>query len=410
MRISTNQLYDVGISNMLAQQEKAMELYGRTNGVRVQTAADDPVATAQIQLLSQRISRTELLQQNCQNAVSALSLEETTLNDIVKTLQDLRDLQVKAGDPALSQLDRKSLAVEAQSLLNQLHNFANTRDINDQYMFSGGQASTQTITLNAAGQYVYNGDAALNYQVVSESLQLATNDTGDNLFMRYLNGNGTFAISNPATPNGGTASLSSGFVTNSAAYVADNYTMSFALNSSGNLVLMVSGATSGTVIPPSGLPDDAPLYQDGMTVNFNGMEMTVSGIPLPGDTFSINPAQSQSIFSTVQQMIETLQLPFDSSVDKAVTVTENNQLLAGIDQAMTNILNYQADVGTRLNQLDFANDLNTNLLTISRDSLKQVRELDPIVAVSEYNQQLVNLQVAEQCFARIQGLSIFNYL
>jgi flagellar hook-associated protein 3 FlgL len=412
MRISTNQIYERGLSSLLIQQEKASQLQERlSSGLRVESPQDDPIATAQIELMNQRISTTELLQKNRQNAVSALTLEEGILGNAVTALQRLREIQVQAANASLSEADRKSLAVEVRNLLNQLQDYANTKDTNGSYMFSGGQAATQPFSLNTFGQYVYNGDSSQRYQAVSGNLQMAINDTGDDIFMRVLNGNGTFAISQTTIPpNAGTASVNVGSVVSPTAYVPDNYTLSFALNTQGNLVVMVTGAVSGNVIPPTGLPDDAPLYQDGLAVNFNGMEMTVSGTPLPGDSFSITPAQNESIFATVQSMIANLNQPFGTPVEKAATLTENYQLLAQLDNALNNVLNYQSDVGARLNQLDLANDVNTNLLLVSQETRKKLQENDPTAVATEYNLQLINLQAAQQSFVRIQGLSVFNYL
>lgn len=411
MRISTNQIYERGLSSLLIQQEKASNLQERLgSNLRVESPEDDPIATAQIELMNQRISATEILQKNRQNAVSALSLEESVLSNTVSALQRLRELQVQAGDSSLSEDDRKSLGVEASNLLNQIRDYANFKDINGGYMFSGGQAATQPFTLNSNGQYVYNGDSTQRYQAVAGNLQIAINDTGDNIFMRVASGNGTFAVSSPTTPNTGTASVSVGSIVNPAVYVPDNYTMSFALNTQGNLVVMVSGATTGNVIPASGLPDDAPVYQDGMAVTFNGMEMTISGTPLAGDTFSITPSQNQSIFATIQNMIVNLNQPFDTAVAKAATYTDNNQLIAELDSAINNVLDYQSDLGARLNQLTFADDLNSNLILLSQDTLKKLQEIDPIAVATEYNLQLVNLQAAQQSFVRIQGLSVFNYM
>lgn len=411
MRISTNQIYQRGLNSLLVQQERASKLQERlASGLRVESPEDDPIAAAQIELMNQRISSTELLQKNLQNATSALSLEEGILASTVTALQRLRELQVQAGNPALSENDRKSLAVEATNLLGQLQDYANSKDIDGSFMFSGGKASTQPITLNAMGQFVYNGDSTQRYQAVSGNFQVALNDTGDSLFMRIPNGNGTFAVAQTATPNTGSGVVSSGSLVNPTAYVPDNYTMNFALNSQGNLVVMVSGAASGNVIPPSGLPDDAPLYQDGMSVNFNGMEMELSGTPLQGDSFSVTPARNSSIFATVQSMIANLNQPFGTAVEKAATFTVNNQLLAEFDSAITNVLNVQSDVGARLNQLDFADDLNSNVLLVSNETRKKLRETDPVAVATEYNLQLINLQAAQQSFVRIQGLSVFNYI
>ncbi|KTC88924.1 flagellar hook-associated protein FlgL [Fluoribacter dumoffii] len=412
MRISTNQIYQNSINRLLLKQEQVAKLQERIdeNFVKVRYSSDDPIAFSQIELMNQRISFTELLQKNRESADNALSMEESVLNDCTTSLQRLRDIQVKAGNATLSEGDRKALAIEANIILNELLNYANTKDINGDYMFGGGQTSTLPFTINTLGQYVYNGDNTQRFQLVGSSLQMAINDPGDGLFMRIPNGNGSFAIRQTGTPNTGTASLDPGSISNPSAYVADNYTLSFTLNSQGNLVVMVSGAVTGNVIPPTGLPDDAPLYQEGMTVNFNGMEMTVSGTPAPGDAFSITPSQNESVFATIQEMINNLNQPFSTASEKAAATTLNNQILAQIESALTTILDARANLGSRLNQLEHADTANADLIEQSRITLKRLQEVDPLVAASEYKQELYNLEIAQQSFVLIQGLSLFNFI
>ncbi|KTD59922.1 flagellar hook-associated protein FlgL [Legionella shakespearei] len=411
MRISTNQIYQRGLDNMLIQQERAAKLNEQlSSGLRVQSPSDDPIASAQIELMNKRIATTELLQKNRESAEGALNLEESILTGTINSLQRLREIQIQAGNSSLSLEDRKALAVETKTILNQLQDYANAKDGSGSYMFSGGKSTTQPVSLNSSGQFVYNGDSVQRFQAVTGSLQVAISDTGDNLFMRIPNGNGTFTVRHTGTPNTGTASVSTGTVINAGAYVADDYTMSFALNTQGQLVVMVSGTASGNVLPPSGLPDDAPLYQADSAISFNGMEMTLTGTPQVGDTFSIAPSQNESMFSTVQRMIANLQQPYGTDVEKTAIQTENNQLLAQIDSAFANISNYQSDLGARMNQLESADKTNSDLLLVSQEALKKLREIDPIATAVQYNLQLINLQAAQQSFVKIQGSSIFNFI
>ncbi|WP_131779586.1 flagellar hook-associated protein FlgL [Legionella bozemanae] len=412
MRISTNQIYQNSLSSLLLKQERVAKLQEQLseNFLKVRYSSDDPIAFAQIELMNQRISTTELLQKNRESADSALSMEESILNDCTTSMQRLREIQIKAGNATLSEQDRKALAIEANIILNELLDFANTKDINGDYMFSGGQTSTVPFSINSSGQYVYNGDSTQRFQLVASSLQMAVNDPGDALFMRIPNGNGRFTIKQTNTPNTGTASLDTGSVTTPSAYVPDDYTMSFALNSQGQLVVMVSGAVSGNVIPPTGLPDDAPLYEEGMSVSFNGMEMKVSGMPNPGDAFSITPSQNESVFATIQNMINNLNQPYSSAAEKAAATTVNNQILAQIDSALTTILDARANLGARLNQLEHAETANSDLIEQSKIILKRLQEVDPLAAATEFKQELYNLEVAQQSFVLIQGLSVFNFI
>lgn len=411
MRISSNQMYDRGLSSLLTQQTKIALLQEQlASGLRVQTPSDDPIASAQIELMNQRLNITELLQTNRQSAENSLAFEEGILKNTTTLLNRLKEIQVQAGNGALSEEDRKSMALEAQSLLNQLQDFANSKDSNGNYLFSGSQTTTQPFSVNYSGQFVYHGDSTQRYQAITGSLLIALNDPGDSLLMKIPNGNGYFAIHSPSVPNQGTATLNSGSVVNASSWVSDNYTLSFTSNSQGQIVVMVSGAVSGNVIPPTGLPDDAPVYQEGFVAHFNGMEVTVNGAPQSGDSFTLVPSTNESVFSTVQRMITNLNKPYSTPTDKAVTQTENSQLLDQLDSAMSHLLNYQAELGARLNQIDRADEVNKNLIEICKQTLKQLREIDPVQVATEYNMQLVNLQAAQQSFVRIQGLSLFNFI
>lgn len=411
MRISTNQVYQNGLNNLLKQQARVTQLQSQlaNDYIKVQYSSDDPIAFAQMEWMSQIISTTELYQKNSQNTENTLNLEEAILSDCVNNIQRLREIQVQVGDGSLSTTQRQALASEASDILTQLLAFANSKDNNGDYLFSGGQSTTQPFTLSG-GQYLYSGDSTQRFQFISNSLQIAINDPGDGLFMRIPSGNGYFAVSQTATPNTGTASVSTGSVTNAAAYVPDNYTINFTLNTAGQLVVMVQGATSGNVIPPTGLPDDAPLYQPGMSLSFNGINLEISDMPQPGDAFSVTPSQNVSIFETIQEMINSLNQPFDTATDKAAAVTINNQLLTQIDSALINISTVLSSVGSRLNQITSAQDANDDLVLSSQAILKGLREEDPIVLAETLNIQLINLQAAQQSYVRIQGLSLFNYI
>lgn len=410
MRISTNQIFLQGLNGMLSQQTKTLQLQQQLSSQKkIQSPSDDPIAAAQIAMMEQRISFTENMQKNRDSVVGELSFEESILANVINVLQRLRELQVQAGNTALSETDRKAMSEEAQNILEQLVDLGNTTDSNGFYLFSGSKTSTQPFTMNA-GQYTYNGDQTQRFQLISSGLQLAVNDNGSDIFMRIPNGNGIFTVRQPATINNGSAVADTGSVVNAAAYIQDDYRLSFALNTANQLVVMVTGAASGPVLPPTGLPDDAPLYQAGSAINFNGIQLTINGTPQVGDSFAISPSQNESIFSTALRIVANLTQGFSTVRDKAIVQTENNQLMEQLDSALDNILNFRARIGARLNQLDVADQINGDIIEISQAILSTLQDVDLAEAAVKLNLQEVYLQAAQQSFARIQGLTVFNYI
>ena len=414
MRISSEQIFMRGLNNLFRQQIEFSRLQQQLiSQRRVETASDDPIAAAKIELMNQRIMFGERLQKNRENAAGALQLEEGVLTNVENVIQRLRELQVQAGNGALGNDERNAIAIEAEGLLTQLQGLANSQDSSGSYIFSGSKTSTQTITRDSNGRFIYNGDQTIRYQAISSGLNIALNDVGSELFMRIPSGNGVFAVSEPAQPNTGTVVASAGTVLDSKAVVEDTYTLSFVLNSNNQMVLMVTGAKTGHVIPPSGLPDDAPLYSPGQAITFNGLQIEINGAPDAGDSLIIKPANSQSIFDTVQGMIDNLHRPLDSASDKARIQTMNNQLLSQLDLGLHRILDKRAALGGRMNQLDLAEAANQDLIDISTATRAQLAELsDTALAevATSLELQKFYLEIAEKAFTKIQGLSVFNYI
>lgn len=403
MRISTNQIYERGTTNMMAQNEKAMKLSNQlSTGLRVSSPSDDPVAAAQIELMNQRLNSAQIYQKNNKDITSNLNLEEGVLGSQIGHIQDLLALQIQSGNMIVSKEDRETIANEAQSILDQLISDANSTGLTGEYIFGGSKANIPPITRTYDSSinsyvYTYNGDDKQRFQAISDSMQIAINDSGDNLFMNIPAGNGSFSIKQTANPNNGAVMASAQNVPDTALYIPGNYTISI----SGNVVNVTDSNNVSVYNAP---------YESGNNISFNGMTVNLSGVAADGQTFSIESGKKDSIFSTVQRMIDNLRAPYDSPAAKAAIQTENSQIMSQLNNALSNVSNYRSDIGARLNQLESVSNTTENLNLISQEALKQLQEIDPISVATQYNLQLVNLQAAQQSFVRIQNLSIFNYI
>lgn len=411
MRISTGQIYQRALNSMLNQTAQVSKWEEQLNtGKRVNIASDDPVASSRINLMRQRISAAEQLDKNRQNAQGLLSQEESMLTQSLAAVQKLRALQIQSANASLPEADRKSLGQEVQQLLDELQQLANAQDNEGNYLFSGSKVLTQAVARLPNGTYEYHGDETQRFQAVSKGSLLALNDNAKHIFMQIPGGNKDFSVDPVPLGNSGTASLSTGFVIDRTLYQPDQYSISFALNTANEMVVMVSGTLSGNLIPPSGMPDDAPLYKDGASLAFNGMEIAVSGQPAAGDSFSLSPAKNESIFSTAQRMLTNLEQLVGTSAQRAKTVTENNQLLMQLDNAIENLTGCLSQLGSRLNQLESAEKSNADLILNSQVLLQDLEGIDYAEVITKYNLQLMGLEAAYQSFMKIQGMSAFNYL
>jgi flagellar hook-associated protein 3 FlgL len=102
------------------------------------------------------------------------------------------------------------------------------------------------------------------------------------------------------------------------------------------------------------------------------------------------------------------------TLDNYATALEANaatpDILSDLDSAMDNFGTIRAKVGARLNAIDAQVDANDAFMLNVEKTLSEVTDLDYAEAVSRYNQQLVALEAAQQSYARLQNLSLFNYL
>ena len=102
------------------------------------------------------------------------------------------------------------------------------------------------------------------------------------------------------------------------------------------------------------------------------------------------------------------------TLDNYATALEANaatpDILSDLDSAMGNFGTIRAKVGARLNAIDAQVDANDAFMLNVEKTLSEVTDLDYAEAVSRYNQQLAALEAAQQSYARLQNLSLFNYL
>ncbi len=151
-------------------------------------------------------------------------------------------------------------------------------------------------------------------------------------------------------------------------------------------------------------------YQSGNEIAFNGMQVSVSGAPQTSDRFNISPSTSQDIFTTLQNLADALNQGVTDNASQARLNNSVNGVLSSLNASLNNVVNYNAQVGSRLNALDSQQTVNANLIEILTQTKSQVQDLDYASAASKLNQQTEALQAAQQSFVKIQNLSLFNYL
>jgi flagellar hook-associated protein 3 FlgL len=215
MRVSTSYFTQRGLASMLEQQKRLSDIQQQiASGKRLLRPSDDPTGASQILRLEQAVASTVQFQRNADAALNRLTLEETTLNSVQESLLRVREIAIQGANDTLGESDRFALAQEIRERLDELISFGNTRDANQEYLFSGYQVTTRPFAQAADGSFVYNGDQGQRALQISSGRQIPDSDSGNDVFINIKNGNGTFQInetaSNVIVPGSYTPAVSDG--------------------------------------------------------------------------------------------------------------------------------------------------------------------------------------------------------
>ena len=400
MRISTAQIHELAVQAMLDQQAQLSKTQNQVaTGKRVQVPSDDPVAAVQINSLAQAQSQNAQFTKNSTIATNRLQLEEQALNDANTVMQRVRELAVQSNTATLNDSDRQSIATELKSRQDELLAIANRKDSNGEYLFAGLSGGTQPFVRATSGSIQYQGDAGARQIQVDASLSVQDSDPGSRLFMNIAAGNGTFTTAASAS-NTGSGVLDAGTVVNKAQWVADTYSVAFGANGAWT-VTNSAGATVNT---------GTYTAATGSVISFNGVQVGLTGTPQAGDTFTVAAAGTQDVFSTLDGMISSLQSGVGNDAQRAQFNTRMNASLQQVDQAAGQLTTVHSQLGARLSMLDDTDGSRANALTDLASESSQLSDLDYASAVSKMSQQVLGLQAAQQAFASISKLSLFNYL
>lgn len=406
LRISTSQLFQMGIKSVLDQQATVSKLQQQiASGKRIQSPADDPAGAVRILDVRQAIDTTTQYQRNINLARERLAVEDSTLDGFEDMLQRVRELAIQGNNDTQNPQTRGAIATEIRQRLEDLLALANTTGANGEYIFSGFSTETQPFAVDGAGNYVYQGDQGQRFLQVSATRQVADRDTGADVFMNIQTGNGSFAVGDhPA--NTGSGLIDPGSVTDFAALTGDDYRIVF----SNGAADPAAPADQYEIFDGDGNSVATGAYSPGAAIEFDGIQTRITGAPNHADEFSVGPSATQDVFTTVRDL--ALALESDDGTLQSRTRLHNatNQFLMNIDQAEDKLLQTRAAVGARMNVVDTQENLNEDFTLNLSKTLSSIEDLDLAEAVSLLQQQLVGLEAAQAAFVRVQGLSLFDYL
>jgi flagellar hook-associated protein 3 FlgL len=113
----------------------------------------------------------------------------------------------------------------------------------------------------------------------------------------------------------------------------------------------------------------------------------------------ITAGGTQNIFKTLEQFAVDLE-----------SGTPNANISNDLTLAMEHLSTFRTQTGSRQNAIDSHRVLNEDIIYQGQKTRSSIEDLDFASAVSRLNLQMATLEAAQQSFAKIQNLSLFNYL
>ncbi|WP_415904451.1 flagellar hook-associated protein FlgL [Neptuniibacter sp. QD48_55] len=412
MRISTQQVFLSNIDNLgKASADLFQTQQQLSTGKRVLQPSDDPLASAQIQKFKKEIARTEQFSGNIEVSERRLELEEITIEQINNQSIRLRELTIQGKNGTLTDTDRRVIASEVDEIIKSLDSLMNTTDVQGEYLFAGNKGFTQPYTLDSAtGRYVFNGDDGQRFLQVGPENKIASTDSGFEVFEKVAKVPG-YVIENvtQTVQVVGEVDIFGGDAEAFGVYMAANGPLSITVNA-GNLEITDKNGAFVT-------PDDPAVLMDGTYALPSGTsKITIGGVEIEVNSSNDGTAEldvfdQHNILNTALDLKEALETADLSSTKGKEQFTER------MDHILDNLLAIEekniasrSSIGGRLNALEQQDLVNEDYKLFTQEALSSFEDLDYNEAISRFALQETALQASYASFAKVQDLSLFNYI
>jgi flagellar hook-associated protein 3 FlgL len=367
-----------------------------SSGLAFTTPAQNPIAAGTVNNYNQVLAQSKQYTANGSSAQTSLETEGTALSQVQDQLQTLRSLALEANSGIQTGENLTAIAQQATQIQNSLLSLANTQDGNGQYIFGGSATQVQPFALTATGAS-YAGDQGQQQAQIAAGHTIAVGDSGNAVFNQIKTGNGAFSVAANAG-NAGSGLIGASTVSGPAGYTGGNFSIAFTAPNTYNVLNAANAVVaSGT-------------YASGQTITYGGAQVTLTGQPVAGDSFSVAPSANQSLFATVQNLVTAIQAGASSNSGQTGKSNSIAAALNNIDQAISHTSTIQASVGGRLNTITTQQSVAVSQQTQLQQSISSLQGLDYAKAITSLDSQNTTLSAALQAYTMTQGLTLFKYI
>lgn len=407
MRVSTAQFYlQSGLQMSNQNAEVAEQMSHLSSGKRILTAKDDAVSYGTLIGFNESLANIEKYQRNITQAQSHNNLQEVVFSEAENLLNAIKEKMLQANNGAMSVEDIEAIAKQIGNNTEQLFDIANSQNEHGDYIFAGYQSNQQPFSQETDGRVVYNGDDGVREIQVAKNIDIATNQSGAAAFIQVKNHLGDFMGDYTYASSDSDVVLATANIIDRGAYNTSDAPHTLNIDSVTSHLTVID--SNGVAVFPTAPALPEP-YVAGQTITFDGIEVTLSGNPLPGDSITLTDQTTESIFTTLHNALTWLeQSPNSSSQNQRQA--QYNQILDQLSSGLHHMTSRRVDSGVRLQTLDGLASRHLDAeLNISQGK-STLEDLDFAKAISEFEQSKIALQASQQAFSKVQGLTLFNYI
>ena len=186
MKISTNLFFDRATQQLSTAQNRVATTQAQmATGKQLARPSDSPDQAIAIDRLRAALERQESIGENLQTVQRRFQAEETALSSATDVFTRIKELSIQAANDTMGPSGRAVIAVELQTLREQLITVANSRDDQGQFLFSGARSDTAAYS-TAAGANAYGGDQTPTQMTSGEEDLQTFNRAGTDVFNRVV--------------------------------------------------------------------------------------------------------------------------------------------------------------------------------------------------------------------------------
>jgi len=380
-----------------------------SSGRRINYFHDDPTSMALTVNYEKVISEAENYQRQINSSRAWLDETDSVLQSLSKTLRRASDLAIEGANGTNDQDSLNAIAMEIDQIIDEVVALGNSQ-YDDRYLFSGQKTLTRpfNLTNNSTGETVeYLGDNNSLSRRIGPTTFIDAATQGVDVFYPQLTKDtplsdlvagqsipaGTIEITDK---NGATANLTiSTPPMNTVGDVLD------AINSSGvGVFARINGSGGGIDILDTSAGNGYLSIKDvdNVVAEKLGIASTVTDDRITGETLYPDP----STFRTLIELRDALQSgDFDTIRDKSI---------GQIAESMDRVTNSLAQVGAKVNRLDFTEARLTDSAFHLSELASKERDLDMAEGILRLNEIKATQSAALAMGARLLQVSLANYL